>query len=258
MSSKSQNPWIVGRCCVGEPQIRLICLPQAGAGAGAFSAWRRHLPPGIELAPVVLPGRGTRENEPIPDGFDALAEALFAGLEPEFTMPYALFGHSFGAVLAYELARMAEDRGPRAPLATLVSGSRPPQVRIPMRSKSDDETLLAWLADNEGLPPELFEFPSFLDEILRTLRIDLEYAESYVVPDPLPLRCPLHVFGGVDDRLTLVAELPHWSRCASGGFSVDVLPGGHGFPYTDPVAMLAALQGRLPGLVSAGAPGARL
>jgi hypothetical protein len=123
-----ENRWITGRLTAGAPHVRLICLPQAGGGVGAFSSWRAHLPDGVELAPVELPGRGTREADPMPARFDDLVDALYKGLLPELDVPYVLFGRSFGGALAYELTLRIEERGAPAPFATLVSASRAPQT----------------------------------------------------------------------------------------------------------------------------------
>lgn len=243
MMASPQNDWIIGRHCIGEPRIRMICVPQAGAGAGAFSGWRGHLPPGVEMAPVELPGRGTREREALPSGIDALATALFEGLRAEFDMPYVLFGHSLGGVLTYEVARRVQDGGLRAPLAVVISGSRAPQVpSLRTMSSADDERLLAWMVADGGLRPELLEHPAFLATIMRAVRTDLVYAESYLVPDPPPLRFPLHVLGGADDAITPPEQLPRWQRCAAAEFSATLLPGGHSFPHTDPAALLAVLR----------------
>lgn len=238
--------WVFGRLPVGTVHTRLICVPQAGAGAGAFAGWRKHIPEGWELAPVELPGRGARETEPMPAGFDALADRLLAGLTPELTMPYVLFGHSFGGALVYELSRRIAARGLPAPLATVVSGFRPPHVPSTSRmGLASDAELLDWLRRNGGLPEELLAFRSFLDQIMRIMRIDLRLAESYLLAEPDPLPGPLHVFGGEDDQVTRAGELPGWRDCAGGPFSLTLLPGGHNYPHDDPAAMVAALAGVL-------------
>ncbi len=244
-SLAARNPWIIGRHCLADPVARLICVPQAGAGAGAFSGWRGRLPAGVELTPVELPGRGTRLGEPMPASFAALADALFAGIRAELDRPYALFGHSLGGSLAYEVAIRVQRHGLPAPAAVLISGSRAPHVpSLRTMSDVDDEVLLRWLNRNGGLPAQLLADPSFLREITRVIRADLGYAEAYVAPDPPVLRCPLHVFGGEQDEITPPAELPRWRRCAGAEFSVTMLPGGHSFPHEDPAAMIAAIARR--------------
>ncbi|WP_330240121.1 thioesterase II family protein [Streptomyces sp. NBC_00525] len=241
-----EERWVFGRLPVGAVRTRLICVPQAGAGAGAFAGWRKHIPAGWELAPVELPGRGAREAEPMPDGFDALADRLLAGLTPEFSMPYVLFGHSFGGALVYELSRRIAARGLPAPVATVVSGFRPPHVAptSPMGLASDAE-LVDWLRRNGGLPDELLAFRTFLEQIMRVMRADLRLAESYLLAAPDPLPGPLHVFGGADDHVTRADVLPGWRDCAGASFSLTLLPGGHNYPHEDPAAMVAALTNAL-------------
>lgn len=241
------NRWILGRLAVGVPRVRLVCLPQAGAGPGAFAGWRQHVPEGYELAPVQYPARGTRESEPMPETFGALADALFEGLVPETTTPYVLYGHSFGGSLAYEMTRRIEAAGLPAPLATVVSGCRAPHVAPPGRmSGRPDAELVGWLVDNGGLPPELLRYTEFLQQAVRAIRTDLVLAEEYLLPAPVPVRCPLHVFGGVHDRVAPADGLNDWRLCAAGDFSATVLPGTHAFPHTGPAALLAAMLDLLP------------
>ncbi len=243
MASRANNPWITGRYAVGEPELRVICLPQAGAGAGAFSGWRRHVPAGVELAPVELPGRGTRVGERLPAHVQDLAEELFQGLGAELTMPYVLFGHSLGGMLAYEVARRVEAAGLRTPQAVMISGSRAPQTpSLRTMSDADEDRLLGWVADNGGLPREILQFPGFVAEILQAIRADLRYAEEHVLLDPPRLACPLHVFGGIDDMITPPEYVPLWKEAAAGDFSVTMLPGGHSFPHTDPAVMLRFIE----------------
>lgn len=183
--------WIAARHAPGTLRSRLICLPHAGGGAGTFRSWRPHLPDGVELAPVELPGRGSRIDEPLPQSFDTLVDALFEGLRGEFTLPYAFFGHSFGALLGYELTRRIEreiERGAglRPPSVLLVSGSRAPHVPLDGEpvADGDEARLVAWLRSSGGLPDELLDFPDFLRDLLRAVRSDMAFAEGYRIPRP--------------------------------------------------------------------------
>lgn len=244
---KPRNRWVIGRHSDGVPHVRMICIPQSGAGAGAFTGWRRHIPAGVELAPVELPGRGTRDREPLPVDIHAMADALFEGLRPELEMPYVLFGHSLGGLLAYEVVRRVQDAGLREPLAVLISGARAPHVpTLHAMGHADDKDLLAWLMANGGMPEELLEYPDFLRDILRGVRADLLYADSYLVPDPPIVSSPLHVFGGAADDVTPPDETRSWERCAGSDFSVTILPGGHSFPHDSAAELFAAIRDRVP------------
>ncbi|CAM5560433.1 thioesterase II family protein [Streptomyces griseomycini] len=241
-------PWIAGRYAVGPPRLRLFCLPPAGGGASTFNAWRPHLPPGIELAPVELPGRGSRIGEPVPYALGPLADGLLDGVRGELDLPYALFGHSFGAVVAYELTRRIERRDDLpAPAALLVSAHRAPHVplgREPLTG-SDDRRLAAWLHGHGGLPGELLEHPGFLSHLLRAVRADLELAESYLLPEPAPVRCPLVVLAGADDDVAAPSAVEPWAGYGAAPPRMRVVPGGHSYPRTHPEATLNAVTGEL-------------
>jgi surfactin synthase thioesterase subunit len=241
------NPWIVGRVADADPRLRVICLPPAGAGSGAFAGWRAHRPEGVELLPVELPGRGTRVAEALPASVDELADALFDGIVEEFRQPYVLFGHSFGGMLGYELARRVERRGGPLPVATVVAAARAPHIApAELITDGDDKALLRWLLANDGIPRELFRFPEFVRQVLKDVRADLLLAESYVLAEPVPVATPLHVLGAAGDGVVAEADLRAWSACAGGRYSLTMLPGGHGFPQADPAAVLAALGHLLP------------
>ncbi|MGW7488595.1 thioesterase II family protein [Streptomyces sp. NPDC054786] len=245
--TRSSASWVLGRVSVTRPRTRLICIPQAGAGPGSFSVWRDLLPSGIELVPVELPGRGTRADEPLPETLEELAEQLLDGLAPDLELPYVLFGHSLGGLLAYQLTCLLQERGGPVPLATAVAAARAPhRTLVAGIHEADDGGLLRWLAGHDALPRELFDHPEFLRQVLSVLRRDLALAASYVVTPPVPLHTPLHVLGGVDDPVVPTAELHHWSACAAGEYSLTLLPGSHGFPQRDPAGVLDALGRALP------------
>ncbi|MEU0393696.1 alpha/beta fold hydrolase [Streptomyces sp. NPDC006208] len=235
--------WISARFTVGLPRLRLLCLPHSGGSAAAFNAWRPYVPEGIELAPLELPGRGSRIAEPVPEALEPLLEAVLIGLRRELTMPYALFGHSFGAVVAYELTRMIERDGLRPPTALLVTGARAPHLplaRAPLSDGSDEE-LIAWLSHKGGLPAALLDFPDFLRDLLRAVRADMALAEGYRIPQPVTVGCPLFAFAGAQDGVSTVAQIEPWAAYTSGVHRMRVLPGGHTFPQTHPESTLSAV-----------------
>lgn len=227
------SPWIVGRVIAPGARLKLICLPQAGGSAASYAPWRLLAPAGVELATVELPGRGVRSAEPLPDTLEALADAVLDGICGELDGPYALFGHSFGALLGYEIALRVSRRGLTPPVALLVSASRAPHAPVLKRvSHLDDQGLLDWLDGFGGFPPSLRRYPAYLSYALRTVRRDLALAEAYTAPEPAPPGCPLHVLGGADDPLVGRERLEDWRACAADGFSLRLLPGGHDYLFS--------------------------
>ncbi len=238
--------WVVGRLTAGSPALRLLCFPPAGSGAMAFSAWRRHLPEGVEMLPVELPGHGTRPTEPLAPSLTELVEAVLDSLGGELRAPYALFGHSFGALLAYETALAAIRRGLPGPRAVLLSSARPPHlVPSQRRHLMDDEELLEWLRVTGGMPEALLRHQDYVTRALAVIRADLVLAETYHRPSPERLECPLHVFAAADDPVVDTGLLTGWEVCAGGEFTVTRYPGDHFYLFTDPAPLLADLASLL-------------
>ncbi|MFI0264647.1 thioesterase II family protein [Streptomyces sp. NPDC017056] len=237
------RPWIVGRVTAPDPRMRLICLPQAGGSAGTFAPWRLVPPAGVELATVELPGRGVGSAESLPGTLEELADVVIDNIRDEFDRPYALFGHSFGALLGYEIAVRVARRGLTPPSALLVSAARAPHTPVRRHvSGLDDAGLLAWLDGFGGFPPELARYPAYLQYALRTVRRDLALTESYLAAGPVRVGCPLHVFGGAGDPLVSGAQLERWRDCAGAGFTLRLLPGGHDYPFTGAQALDAIVS----------------
>ncbi|WP_328677036.1 thioesterase domain-containing protein [Streptomyces sp. NBC_01261] len=248
-TTTANSAWISARYAPVPPHTRIVCLPHAGGGAGVFGGWRPHVPAGIELAPVDLPGRGARIDEPVAGTFDELLDSLFGALRGEFTMPYAIYGHSFGALLGYELTlrieREIEQGEPLlAPVALLVSGSRAPHVplnREPV-TDGDDARLVSWLRETGGLPEELLAFPGFLTDLLRAVRSDIAFAERYLVPGPVPVACPVVALAGREDTVSPVADVEPWAAYTTAAHRLCVLPGGHYFPQSRAEATVRAVM----------------
>ncbi|MDI5966360.1 alpha/beta fold hydrolase [Streptomyces sp. SL13] len=243
LRTKRANPWIVGRFPAAGSGLRLLCFPQAGGAAGAFSSWRGRLPAGVELLPVELPGRGTRAAEPPPGTLQELAAAALDALRGELRAPYALFGHSFGALVAHELARRIHRAALPAPRALLLSAARPPHLPAPDTRRgrvhrAGDAELLAWLRETGGIPDALTRHPDHLRAVLAAVRCDIRLTDSYRLERPEPLPCPLHVFGGLSDPVVPPRDLEEWDAYEGPDFSLTLHPGDHFYLYAAPDALL--------------------
>jgi surfactin synthase thioesterase subunit len=240
------NPWIVGRTAAGPSAVRLLCFAQAGGSAGAFAAWRGVLPAGLELLPVELPGHGTRRAEAAPRTMAALAGAAVDALRGELDAPYALFGHSFGALVAYELAREIRRRGLPAPRGLLLSGTRPPHIPVPdtphgRMHLQDDAALTQWLRRTNGLPEELLRHADYVRVVLETVRADATLTARYLGGPhgpPEPVDCPLHVMGGLADPVVRPAELEDWADYEGLDLTLTLYPGDHYYLYQAPRPLL--------------------
>lgn len=219
--------------------VRLFCLPYSGASALAYARWSRVLPPWIAVRPVEFPGRGTRMDEPLGADPHGLAERLAAELRDEAEAPYALFGHSLGALVAFELAYALIAGGARPPLVLFASGTDAPAVRddSDWRRPRSDAELIAELRAMGGTPEEAIASPELMATVLPVLRADFLMCGAYAFRPRTALPCPIRVLGGLEDDSPRAA-LEAWGRETDAGFRLDLFPGGHFFLHEHQGAVL--------------------
>ncbi|MEV0611575.1 alpha/beta fold hydrolase [Polymorphospora rubra] len=227
----------------GRP--RLVCLPHAGGSASFYFPVSRALSPAVEVLSIQYPGRQDRRHEPCVDNIPELARQVLAELGPWRDQPLALFGHSMGASLGFEIARLIEaDQGSCAHL--FASGRRAPSMpRHETVHLLDDEGLLADVRKLSGTNPAVLGDPEMLRAALPAIRNDYRAAETYAyVPGPA-LRCPVTAFTGDSDPKTTVEEARAWGTHTTGSFDLQVLPGGHFFLAQHQAAILRAISAAL-------------
>ncbi len=211
-------------------RLRVFCIPHAGAGSLAFRPWIDLFPPEIELCAIQLPGREDRFREQPFTDVHALVPVLAQVLYPfELSRPFALYGHSMGAIVAFELARYLAARYGIAPVHLFVSGRHAPDVldpQAPLYSLPDDEFIVQ-LRRLNGTPEELLR--SVDGQWMSNLRADLELNEAYRPREVTPLHLPVSAFAGRDDPRVAVAGVERWRNHTSGGFTFRVFDGGHFF-----------------------------
>jgi len=195
---------------------------------------------------VELPGRGARFSEPPFTDVRALARVLVPGLVPAAHQPYALFGHSFGALLAFEIARVANP----APVHLFVSAHRAPNRPLAVRTLCDlpETALFEELASLGGIPEILLRERELMRLLLPAIRADLRMTETYT-PDgpPLPLPCPVTAFAGISDQLVPAAQMKDWVLYSDGRFSLHEFDGGHFYLQRPDTAVFAAITEALTG-----------
>lgn len=216
-----------------EAPLRLICLSYAGGGTVDFRAWSDDLLPAIDLCPIVLPGRENRLGERAFDDLPSLLDAMVPALLPILrTAPFAIYGHSMGAWVAFELTR-ALRRIPRVvPIHLFVAARRAPHrpARLPALSGLADAAFVAGVQQRYGgIPDAIRNSPEMMALFLPTLRADFSLLDRYRYVDEPPLAVPMTALHGADDRIEDAADLRAWSEHTSAGFALHTLPGGHFF-----------------------------
>lgn len=227
--------------------LRLYCLPYAGSSASVYVRWKRRLPAWIEVVPVELPGRGRRLGEPLETTVQGVLDRTERDVRPVPGQAFAVFGHSLGAILAFELGHRLESAG-FAPAVVFVSGTRAPGCRDLERyaSAQSDAELRAELERLGGTPASVLADPELMELALPVLRADFRVAGSYCrVGEPQRrLRAPLVAIGGASDETTR-DMLAAWRDHTESEFAMHVLPGGHFFIHTSESELLTLVEQRL-------------
>lgn len=228
-------------------RLRLFCLPYAGGASVLFRSWADYLPPSIELYPVELPGHGTRGYEPVLSRMRRLTQAIAEGLYPALDKPFALFGHSMGALVCFELARLLRRAYHVSPVCLFVSAHRAPHLPDPDPSTYmlSEEDLIQKLQTLEGTPREILEQPDLMQLVLPNLRADFAVCDTYTYRDEAPLDCPIAALGGNDDAEIRREQLEGWREQTSSAFGVYMFPGGHFFINASRSAVLRLLTEHL-------------
>ncbi len=235
--------WLDSRNPRPEARLRLFCLPYAGGGAVEYRSWSDELGDSVEVRPVHLPGREMRLHEPAFDRIEPLVEALAAALESHFRRPYALFGHSMGALVAFELARELRRRSAPAPEHLFLSGRRAPRHPDPAREVHllPDPDFIEYLRTLNGTPEMILADPEMRELFFPTLRADFAVCAGYRYREEPPLDVPITVFGGSGDFERSPELLEEWKRDTSASFALHVLPGDHFFLRTAKPLLLSLL-----------------
>jgi medium-chain acyl-[acyl-carrier-protein] hydrolase len=228
--------------------LRLFCLPYAGGGASIFRRWSAGLPGSVEVCPIQLPGRETRLKEPPFTRLSPLLHALGDAVRPYLDRPFALYGHSLGALIAFELARYLRRTGNPGPVHLLASGRAAPQLRPPHEAINalPEPEFVERVRALGGTPDAVLADRELRKILVPLLRADFSILETYSYTDEPPLDCPITVFGGLQDPRAGTPELQAWRVQTAAHFSVQMLPGDHFFLRTAQDLLLRMLTLELP------------
>lgn len=222
--------------------MRLFCFPYAGASAMVYQRWRRKVPNWLDIKPVELSGRGIKMLEPLAADWETLTATLIREIASDIRQPYVLFGHSLGALIAFEVAHGLHRRGLPLPAALIVSGTHAPSRRDNQRFEQldSDAQLLAEMQRLNGTEAAILASKELMDLTLPVLRADFKLCARYrrQVRPLLPM--PLHVFAGSDDE-TSDETLRAWQMETTADFSLHYFNGDHFFIQSQEQAVLASL-----------------
>jgi medium-chain acyl-[acyl-carrier-protein] hydrolase len=241
------SKWLSNKSYDERAALRLICFPYAGGDVDIFRAWSKALSPAVEVCPVQLPGRGRRFFEDPFTNLTQLVQILTRELQPYLDKPFALFGHSMGAIMSFELARALRNERLAEPVHLFVSGWRAPHIPSRERPSYDlpQDEFLEKLRRLGGTPAELLENAKFVKLLLPLLRADFEVIQTYAYSPQPPLTCPITALGGSHDHVAGREELEAWREHTTASFSLRMLPGEHFFLHTAQPLMLEILAREL-------------
>jgi len=230
------SPWLLN-CTKGahSPRLRLICFPFAGGSANTYRPWADKLPKDVELLAVQLPGRGTRFNEPCIAELPELIKQLVAAIKPFMQMPCVFFGHSMGAIIAYELCVALNRQHEKLPKLLMLSACSAPQLAEQNKALHSLPTKKFWqeVAAINGTQSEILNNSELLDLLEPSLRADFkivyDWRQRSMENRPPTVPVAMEVFGGRNDTSVNLEQINGWKNYSQLGTNTHLFDGDHFF-----------------------------
>ena len=222
--------WLLSPDAHAPTPLRLFAFAFAGGGATFYRRWQPHLPAGVTIVPVQLPGRETRIRERPLTSMASVVSGALAAARPLMTTPWAVLGHSMGGAIALEFTLAAEAEGLRSPELLIVSARRAPRLpnpHPPLFALPERELLAAMTSIYGPLPLTLLKHPALMASFLPAIRADFQVLDTWAPDLSRQVACDLLALIGADDRSVAVEQLEGWDEATTGSITTDVLPGGH-------------------------------
>jgi len=246
-SSSLAGKWFI----FGRPKapvaMRLFCFPYAGGAASVFADWSNDLPDNVQVCGVQLPGRQNRLSETPYRDLSVLVEDLSEAFEDYCDLPFALFGHSMGALISFEFARDLRRKNLPLPVHLFVAGYAAPQLprrQLPLHNVSDRELIIA-LHRFRGTPEHLLQNEQLMQMMLPVLRADFSLCETYVYRPEEPLACPITALSGLSSTDASRTELQQWATQTTADFKIKMFSGDHFFLTTARTPLLQLISEEL-------------
>lgn len=244
------DPWFIRLRTQPQAKIRLFCFPYSGAGASLFYPWVNVLPGNIELIAVQYPGRENRITESPVSQLAHLLDGLVEAISSYTDKPLAFFGHSLGALVAFELARQLAAVDGLSLVHLFASSCYAPQIPDPAEPiyALPEEEFKNKLGGLNGMPPEVLENKELMSLLIPILRADFEVCETYQYQEAPPLSCDLTAMGGLRDVHVPRKSLEAWQVQTAGAFTVRMFPGDHFYINQDRMLVLQVIARTLAGV----------
>lgn len=228
MTAPQPSRWMRNFHPAPDARTRLICLPHAGGSASYYFPLSSALAPEFEVYSVQYPGRQDRHKEPFVDSIEDMADQVYAAVGKLPDAPTAFFGHSMGAVLAFEVTRRLEAAGRQA-VTVFASGSRAPSHYGDEREYKNDTALVDVMRQLGGTDPRVLNNPELLETFLPAFRNDYRALQAYHRGTDITINAPIVVLSATDDPKTSEAAAGAWLDHTTAGGGVHMFTGGHFF-----------------------------
>jgi medium-chain acyl-[acyl-carrier-protein] hydrolase len=223
--------WIVAGVRPKTPDVRIICFSSAGGSAFQFRQWDSHASGRSEFLGIQIPGHDERFREPLLRRADAIIENIGPSLLGVSDRPFVLFGHSLGALLAFEFARWARRQGAAGPMRLIVASRSSPRVKpeyAPVHELPEQDFMRV-LRLYGGTTDSILENQEVMRHFVPIIRADLEVNRLYSYRREPPFEFPITAIWGDSDPVTTKAEVEGWCAETNGVFNLMTVPGGHFF-----------------------------
>lgn len=206
-----RNPWFVRSCAGSGVNARLYCFPYAGGSSAIYDKWAGAFD-GVEIVALQMPGRGARIRERPLDSVAEIVAQLMFGIQELINLPFYFFGHSYGALIGFELARELQRRRMPGPRHVILSAKRAPHLPAHGVSMHDlpRERFIEELRLYNGTPAEILDNQDLMEMCLPCLRADFKGSETYRYHDDIKLDAQVSLFGGDQDRLVPERDMLKW------------------------------------------------
>jgi medium-chain acyl-[acyl-carrier-protein] hydrolase len=225
--------WILRPKPNENADLRLFCIPHAGGSGMVFRTWPQDMPDFVQVFAIELPARGRRISELPYSNLKLLVDEIAESMQPYIDRPFALFGHSFGALVGFEVARELHNHNGVPPIHLCISGAKAPEFLSngPKIHKQPDAILINYVRSLGGTSEIVLENEEMISAVMPALRADLKMSETYIYSNSTQLDNPILVLAGESDPKVDRGSLQTWAKHTTAGFKMKLFPGNHFYLY---------------------------